>query len=34
MKLVKEGRKWIVEGDGEGWIFNRGFHQNGKLKPH
>lgn len=25
MKLVKEGRKWIVEGDGEGWIFNKRF---------
>jgi len=25
MKLVKKGRKWIVEGDGEGWIFNKRF---------
>lgn len=25
MKLVKKGRKWVVEGDGEGWIFNKRF---------
>ena len=25
MKVVKVGRKWVVEGDGEGWIFNKIF---------
>jgi len=25
MKLVKKGRKWSVEGDGEDWIFNKRF---------
>lgn len=25
MKLEKNGRKWVVKGDGEGWVFNRMF---------
>lgn len=25
MKVVKIGRKWAIEGEGEGWIFNRTF---------
>ena len=25
MKLVKKGRKWIVEGKGNGWIFEKTF---------
>lgn len=28
MKLVKVGRKWKIEGDGEGWIFGRTFPAN------
>ncbi len=25
MKVVKKGRKWFIEGNGNGWIFNRSF---------
>ena len=25
MKVRKVGRKWVVEGDGEGWIYKRSF---------
>jgi len=25
MKIVKDGRKWAIRGEGEGWIFNRKF---------
>lgn len=32
MKLVKEGRKWIIEGDGEGWIFNKRFPSKWKAE--
>jgi hypothetical protein len=32
MKLLKKGRKWIVEGDGEGWIFNKRFPSKWKAE--
>ncbi len=25
MRLERRGRKWIVEGDGKGWVFNKKF---------
>lgn len=32
LELKKVGRKWFVEGDGEGWIFNRSFPAKWKAK--
>ena len=32
MELVKKGRKWIVEGNGEGWIFNKKFSTKQKAE--
>ena len=32
MELVKIGRKWMIEGDDEGWIFNKRFPMKWKAQ--
>jgi hypothetical protein len=32
LRLAKEVRKWIIEGDGEGWIFHKKFPAKSKAE--
>ena len=32
MRVIKAGRKWIIEGNGNGWIFNRTFPRKFKAE--